>query len=44
MDKKRMTIIGAIVGLILFGYLIYESNLFFKSGTERLIANKVVTQ
>lgn len=43
MDKKRMMILGIVLGIGLLGYLVYESNIFFMSGTERLISNKIAT-
>lgn len=44
MKKQNLTAIGIILGILLFGYCVYQSNTFFMSSTERLIANKVGTQ
>ena len=44
MKKQNIMTIGIIIGIILFGFCVYESNTFFMSSTERLIANKVGTQ
>lgn len=40
-EGNQGKVLVVVLVLALVGYLIYESNAFFMSGTERLIAEKI---
>ncbi|NMC50291.1 MAG: hypothetical protein GYA47_12840 [Desulfovibrio sp.] len=40
-DNKNGKVLVVILLLALVGYLVYESNAFFMSGTERLLSEKI---
>jgi len=44
MKKQNLMAIGIALGIFLFGYCVYQSNAFFMSSTERIIANKIGSQ
>ena len=41
--NSALGLLAIIIALGLFGYLVYASNVFFLSKTERLIKEKVTT-
>lgn len=40
-DNKNGKVLVVVLLLALIGYVVYASNAFFMSGTERLIAEKI---